>query len=71
MKLFDPEHPFFAPAWRRAVIVAVCLGWALIELLTGAVFWAILFGSLGIWCLYEFFLSPKARFRSRHDEDQR
>ena len=71
MKLFDPDHPFFAPAWRRAAIVAVCFGWALLELLTGAVFWAILFGSLGAWCLYEFFLSPKAGLRGRHDEDAR
>ena len=70
MKLFDAGHPFFAPAWRRAAVVVVCLGWALLELLTGSVFWAILFGSLGAWCLYEFFLSPKARAWGRHDGDR-
>ena len=69
MKLFDPDHPFFAPAWRRLSIVGVCLGWALYELLTGAVFWAMLFGALGVWCLYEFFMSPTARTRERHDDD--
>ena len=51
-------------------MVAVCLGWALLELLTGAVFWAILFGALGLWCLHAFFLSPEARARGRHDHDE-
>lgn len=71
MQLFDPDHPFFAPVWRRVLIVILCLGWALFELVTGAVFWAILFGALGLWCLYEFFWSPKARARGHdHEDDQ-
>ncbi|MEQ5872730.1 hypothetical protein J4E08_22995 [Sagittula sp. NFXS13] len=69
MRLFDPAHAFFAPLWRRVVIVALCLGWAVLELATGAVFWAILFGTLGLWCLYEFFLSPQARALGHDQED--
>lgn len=70
MKLLDPAHPFFAPAWRRVAIVAVCLGWALVELVTGAVFWAILFGAAGAWCLYVFFLAPDATGRQDHDQNK-
>ncbi|WP_349540535.1 hypothetical protein [Sagittula sp. NFXS13] len=51
------------------MIVALCLGWAVLELATGAVFWAILFGTLGLWCLYEFFLSPQARALGHDQED--
>lgn len=60
MKLLDSAHPFYAPVWRRVVIVALCFLWALIELLNDAVFWAILSGALSVYCLWEFFLSQDA-----------
>jgi len=27
LKLLDPAHPFFAPLWRRIIIVVLTLGW--------------------------------------------
>lgn len=33
MQLIDPKHPFYRPLWRRIVIVAICVGWFLFELL--------------------------------------
>ena len=55
-RLFDLNHPFFIPLWRRVVVVALCLGWAVFELVGGSPFWAILFGAIGFYAAYAFFL---------------
>jgi hypothetical protein len=52
MQLIEPNHPFYRPLWRRAVIVAVCLGWAVVEVSTGEPFWAILVGAVGIYAAW-------------------
>ena len=54
--MFDLKDPFFLPVWRRAVVVGLTLGWAVFELLTGSVTWAILFGAVGIYAFYQFFV---------------
>jgi hypothetical protein len=56
MKLFDIRHPFFRPVWRRVATVALALGWAVVEIAGGNVFWAILFGSIGLYAAWEFFV---------------
>jgi hypothetical protein len=56
MNFFDIRHPFFRPLWRRIAVVAVTLGWALVELSGGNTFWAILFGALGLYAAWEFFV---------------
>ncbi len=53
-KLFDLRHPFFLPLWRRAATVALAGGWALFELVTNSVGWAIMFGAVAVYCVYEF-----------------
>lgn len=45
--MFDFSHPAFRPLWLRIVVVAVALGWAAFEALTGALVWAMVFGALG------------------------
>ena len=55
--LFDVQLPFFKPLWRRVAVTAFCLGWAAVELSTGATFWAILFGAIGVFCFHQFFLA--------------
>ncbi len=55
----DVQHPFFKPLWRRVAVVALCLGWAVFEFSTGAVFWGVLFGGVGLFCAYEFFANFK------------
>lgn len=52
MQLIDPTHPFYRPFWRRALIVAVCLSWAVIEASTNQPFWAILVGAAGIYAAW-------------------
>lgn len=45
--MFDFSHPAFRPLWLRLAVVAVALGWALFEALTGGLVWAMVFGALG------------------------
>lgn len=54
--MFDLHIPFFLPLWRRLLVTAIACGWALFELLTGAIGWAILFGAVGALCLQQFFV---------------
>jgi hypothetical protein len=56
MKLFDVQHPFFVPLYRRVILVVLCLGWATFEFIAGSVGWGILFGALGLYCGYQFFV---------------
>ncbi len=69
-RFLDLEHPFFLPAWRRAAVVALCLGWALVELSAGQFFWAILFGAAGAYAAYGFFVAwdPEAVRRKHEDK---
>ena len=43
-RLLDLQHPFFIPLWRRVLIVAACLGWAVVEVVGQNGVWAVLFG---------------------------
>ncbi|WOI55240.1 hypothetical protein [Palleronia sp. LCG004] len=56
MKILDGAHPFFRPLWRRVVITAICLVWAVVELSRGSPGWAAIFGAMGALCIYEFFI---------------
>ena len=57
MKAFDLQVPFFRPLWRRVLVVVICLGWAVFEFATGATFWGMIFCAMGIYALWQFFLS--------------
>ena len=52
MALIDASHPFFRPLWRRVAVVAACIGWALVEVITGSPGWAMLFGAAGLYAAY-------------------
>ena len=57
--LVDPNHPIFRPLWVRVLCVALTLAWAAFEASTGAVFWAILYGSAGIYLFVMLFVIRK------------
>jgi hypothetical protein len=65
MKFFDFQHPFYKPLWIRIAITGACLGWAVVEILGGNSFWAILFGSVGLYSGHQFFIA----FNPREPED--
>lgn len=50
------EHPIYRPLWVRVAIVAACLGWALFEFTSGSPFWGVLFGALGLYSAWGFFI---------------
>jgi hypothetical protein len=54
MSLLDVRHPWFNPLWRRLLTVAAVLGWTAVEIAGGNLFWAILFGSAGLWLAWQF-----------------
>lgn len=59
MNILDPHHPFFRPLWRRVLTVAIPVAWGVFELLSGAVFWALLFLAAGGYAAWEFFRASK------------
>jgi hypothetical protein len=52
MKIIDPDHPFFAPLWRRWATVLFALFWGAVELSMGSPAWAVLFGAAGAYAYY-------------------
>ena len=67
MKLFDLQQEVYRPLWLRVAIVATCLGWALFEFASGAPFWGVLFGALGLYAGHQFFIA----FDPNPPEDQK
>lgn len=61
----DLNHPIFIPLWRRVLIVAVCLAWAGVEAAGQEVVWATIFGCVGLYCAWHFFLN----FNPRNPDD--
>jgi len=48
---------FFRPIWRRIAVVMICFCWAVLELASGAPYWALVFGAFGATAIWQFFLS--------------
>ena len=62
-KIINVQIPFFIPVWRRIAVVAVCCGWALLEVLAGNIEWALLYAGIAVYCIHQFFLAfdPKEK----------
>lgn len=67
MQLFELQIDFLRPLWRRVMLVMVCLAWALLEFLTGSAFWGIIFGSLGVYALWQLFFDGWPASAETHD----
>ncbi|NVO25755.1 DUF3329 domain-containing protein [Donghicola mangrovi] len=66
--MIDPDDPFFAPLWRRVVIVGLCLGWAVFEAVTGSPGWALMFGAAGLYAGWTL-LGPRAGGKDEERDD--
>lgn len=61
MKFIDPEHPFFAPVWRRWLTCLGPVAWGAVELYSGHPGWALLFAGAGAYAGYSLILArPKS-----------
>ena len=56
-KFLDTTHPAFRPLWVRVLIVAICLGWAAVEFVTGSGLWGAVFLGLGVYAGWGFFVT--------------
>lgn len=52
----DLQKPFYRPLWIRLTIVILCLAWAVVEFVSGTPFWGVLFGAIGLYAGYQFFV---------------
>ncbi len=55
--MFNFDIPFFRPLWVRLIVVAVCIGWGLFELMSNSVGFAIIFLSAGFYAGYRLFIT--------------
>ncbi len=62
--VFDLDHPWFRPLWRRLLVTGIALGWGLVELASGSPGFAILFLALGAYAAWRLFVT----FDPRGDE---
>ena len=56
MQLFDLQVDFFIPLWRRIAVVVICLAWSVFEFVTMTPFWGFVFGGMGVYAVWQFFL---------------
>lgn len=69
--MFDLKHPSLKPLWVRVLLVAVCLGWAIVELTMGSRAWAAVSGAIGLFMLYSFFFSADKDYFSRSEDEEK
>lgn len=55
--MLNANDSFYRPLWRRAVIVALSLGWGIFEALSGSPGFAVIFLALGGYAAYRLFLT--------------
>lgn len=59
--VFDLDHPWFRPLWRRVLVTAIALGWGLVELASGSPGFALLFLALGAYAGWRLFVTFNPR----------
>ena len=55
----DNEHPFFRALWRRIAIVAVCIGWAILEFASNAQTWGFITLAFSGYAIWQFLINYK------------
>jgi hypothetical protein len=54
------SNPFYRPFWRRVVICASAIVWAVFEFMGGSGFWLVLAGGVAVFCVWALLITyPK------------
>lgn len=53
----DADHPWFRPLWRRVLMVLIPAVIAGVDIYHGNFGWALIFGGLGAYAVYIFFIA--------------
>jgi hypothetical protein len=59
--VFDLDHPWFRPLWRRLLVTGIALGWGVLELASGSPGFAVLFLALGAYAGWRLFVTFNPR----------
>ncbi|MFK7892518.1 MAG: hypothetical protein AB8B63_16990 [Granulosicoccus sp.] len=51
--MFDFEHPWFRPLWRRVLTTGIAVGWGSFEMFLGNSGWGTIFLALGAYTGYK------------------
>lgn len=51
----DVRHPIFLPLERRVLVAVILVGWTLIEVKIGSMFWAVIVGASALIIFRAFF----------------
>jgi len=60
MKFLDPDHPFFAPTWRRWATGVLPLLWGGVEFYFNSPGWGIVFCASGAYALWVLIFNRRA-----------
>lgn len=53
----DLDDPRYRPLWLRILLVGICIGWGLFELLVGSTGFALIFLAMGGYVAWRFFVT--------------
>ena len=70
MRAFDLQVDFFLPVWRRVAVVIVCALWSIFEFFMDSAPWGVLFGGVGIYAIWQFFLDGWPESHAARQPDQ-
>lgn len=57
MQFLDPKHPMFKRAWVRWLTILFPAAWAVVEFATGSPGWAVVFGAMAAYAVYQFYFN--------------
>ena len=57
MSILDLQNEFYRPLWIRVGLLIILFAWAVLEFYAGAPIWGIVFGSIGVAGLWQWFFA--------------
>lgn len=61
---------WFAPLWRRVLVLVVCLGWCAFEFLRGDPTWGWIMAAFSAYAIWTFFITFDKKLEEGKDDGQ-